>query len=136
MEEPEKNEMNVTNETNGDNGAAGNAAAGAAAGVGYLKGLTEHRIRDAVKDVLAELGGMICDGAKNACALKMATAVTGAMQAVRLAQMDIEPGYYDGISDETLEDTVLAITTLADESMDMMDQYIVDAILLKTKRAK
>ena len=110
------------------------AAAGAAAGVGYLKGLTEHRIRDAVKDVLAELGGMICDGAKNACALKMATAVTGAMQAGRLAQLDIEPGYYDGISDETLEDTVLAITTLANESMDMMDQYIVDAILMKTKR--
>ena len=110
------------------------AAFGAAAGIGCLKGLSETQIRAACKDVLAALGGMICDGAKNACALKMATAVSGAFQAVRLGALDVEPGFYDGINDDTLENSVLAITKLADESMDRMDQDIVDIILAKIHR--
>ena len=109
------------------------AAAGVAAGYGYLRGLTEAQIKGAVKNVISPLAGMLCDGAKNACALKMSIAASGALQSVELAELGVEAGYYDGVCDDSLEDTVSAITQIANETMDMMDDCMVRTILNKTK---
>lgn len=110
------------------------ASAGAAAGIGKLMGLSEAQIRAAVKNTIAPLTGMVCDGAKSACALKMSIAADTAISCAELAAYDVEAGFYDGIADDTLEHTVACITDLANKSMDTMDALMVDAILAKTTR--
>ena len=112
------------------------AAAGVAAGYGYLRGLSQTGIKAAVKNVISPLAGMLCDGAKNACALKMSIAASSALQAVHLAEMGAEAGFYDGVSDEGLEDTVSNVTHLANETMDYLDDCMVRVILNKTNRTR
>ena len=110
------------------------AAAGVAAGVGYLKGLTQAQIRAAVKNVMAPLAGMLCDGAKNACALKMSIAAASALSAVELAAAGVEAGYYDGVADYTLEQTVSCITRIGTAAQELLDRCMVEEILAKQAR--
>ena len=110
------------------------ASAGAAAGIGFLKGLERAQIEAAVKNVISPLAGMLCDGAKNACALKMSIAAKSAVQSVELASLGVEAGYFDGVCDDSLEDTVLAITDIANETMDFVDDCMVRTILKKQER--
>lgn len=112
------------------------ASAGVAAGIGYLKGMDEPQIRGAVKNVISPLAGMLCDGAKNACALKMAIAASTAITSIELAASNVEPGFFDGVSDETLEDTVSCITKIATRSMELLDRCMVDSILEKSERRR
>lgn len=112
------------------------ASAGVAAGVSYLKGMSEKQIRAAVKNVVSSLCGMLCDGAKNACALKMAIATTTALSCVDLAVADVECGFYDGVADDTLEQTVSCITDIATTSTDLLDRCMVDRILKKAERKR
>lgn len=104
------------------------ASAGVAAGYGYLRGLSRRQIEGAIKNVITPLAGMLCDGAKNACALKMSIAAGGALRAVKLAEMGVEAGFYDGICDDSLEGTIDAITQVANKSMDLIDDCIINAI--------
>ena len=110
------------------------ASAGAAAGYGRLLGLDKSAVKAAVKNVMSALAGMICDGAKNGCALKMHVACMSALCFTELAGYGVETGFHDGISDTTLEDAVRNITGIANETMDMTDACIVDVILSKTER--
>ncbi|MBR2671842.1 MAG: serine dehydratase subunit alpha family protein [Oscillospiraceae bacterium] len=110
------------------------ASAGAAAGYGFLLGLDEPAVKAAVKNVMSALAGMICDGAKNGCALKMHVACMSALSFTELAGYGVETGFHDGISDTTLEDAVRNITGIANETMDKTDACIVDVILSKTER--
>lgn len=112
------------------------SAAGISSGVGYLKGRSEQQIRAAVKNVISPLCGMLCDGAKNACALKMAIATTTALSFVDLAASDVECGFYDGVADETLEYTIGCITEIATRTMNMLDECMVDEIVKKTERKR
>ena len=112
------------------------SAAGVSAGVGFLKGMSEQQIKAAVKNVVSPLCGMLCDGAKNACALKMAIATTTALSCVDLAANDVECGFYDGVADETLEYTVGCISQIATRSMSMLDECMVDEIVKKTERKR
>lgn len=112
------------------------ASAGVAGGVGYLKGLNQAQICAAVKNVISPLAGMLCDGAKNGCALKMTIATSTALTAVNLAEDNVELGFFDGMVDDSLSDTVSCITGLACESMELLDKSMVDAILEKTARRR
>lgn len=112
------------------------ASAGVAAGYAYLRDFSESQIRIAVKNAISPLAGMLCDGAKNACALKMSMAVKSALQSVELAGYGVEAGYYDGICDTSLEHTVEAITKIANETMELVDQCMVNVILDKERRKK
>ena len=110
------------------------ASSGAAAGVGYLNGLTERQISAAVKNTIAPLCGMLCDGAKNACALKMQIASDTAFSGVKLAQAGVECGFYDGVADDTLEHTVACVASLATDSLELLDRSMVRQIIMKTER--
>ena len=112
------------------------ASAGAAAGICALRGLSRSQTEAAVKNAISPLAGMLCDGAKNACALKMSAAVRSALQAVELASLGVEAGYYDGICDDSLTDTVSAITDIANQTMDFLDSCMVQTILQKEKRRR
>ncbi len=110
------------------------ASAGVAAGLSYLRGMPRELICGAVKNVISPLAGMLCDGAKNGCALKMAVAVSTAMSACDLAQDGVQMGFYDGMCDNTLEETVACITSVANQSMDLLDRCMVEEILKKANR--
>lgn len=112
------------------------ASAGASAGCAYLKGANEKQLRASVKNSISPLCGMLCDGAKNACALKMAIAATTAISSVALAFRDVECGFYDGVADDTLEETITCITDIAAGSMDLLDRAMVDGILKKSERRR
>ena len=109
------------------------ASAGVAAGVGKLTGLSNDQIKAAVKNTITPLTGMVCDGAKGGCALKMSIAVKTAISGVSLAAGGVEMDVYDGLSDKTLEQTVANITDLANRSLDTMDDLMVETILSKEK---
>ncbi len=79
---------------------------------------------------------MLCDGAKNACALKMAIASAAAMTAVELAEAGVEVGYFDGVADESLEDTVSCITGIATKSQELLDTSMVYSILEKEEKKR
>ena len=108
------------------------ASAGSVGGIAYLYGLSEKQISAAVKNAISPLTGMLCDGAKNACALKMAIATSTAFMAVDLAEADVQVGYYDGVANNSLPDTVACITRIANNSMEMLDKFMVDEILKKS----
>ena len=109
------------------------ASAGVAAGLGRLNGLSEEQIKAAVKNTITPLTGMVCDGAKGGCALKMSVAARTAISSVSMAAYGVEVGFYDGISNDSLEETIANITDLANSSMDTMDNLMVETILSKKK---
>lgn len=112
------------------------ASGGVAGGVAYLRGMDEKHIEAAVKNVIAPLAGMLCDGAKNGCAVKMAIAASTALNAVNLAAADVEVGYFDGVADDTLKDTVTCISHVATQSMALLDRCMTEEILQKEARGR
>lgn len=112
------------------------AASGVAAGISYLKGMGREKTVAAVKNVIAPLAGMLCDGAKNGCALKMSIATTCAFNAVELAEAGVEMGYFDGVADDKLEDTVSCVTGIATKATDLLDRCMVDEIVAKSARRR
>lgn len=112
------------------------SAAGAAGGISYLKRMDEDKIRASVKNAISPLAGMLCDGAKNACALKMAIACSTVITAVELAEAGIQVGYYDGLASDSLEDTVSCITHIATDSQEHLDTSMVRSILEKEEKRR
>ena len=72
------------------------AACGAGAGIAYLKGFDSARIGASITNMLANISGMVCDGAKASCAAKIASAVSAALLAVDLAEQGFSFAAGDG----------------------------------------
>lgn len=105
------------------------AAAGAGAGIAYLRGGGYREISAAITMTLASVGGMICDGAKSSCALKIAAAVDTALFAVDLAMagQGLSPG--EGIVEGDVESTIENIGKIGKDGMKVTDQKILDIML-------
>lgn len=104
------------------------AGAGAAAGITYLLSKDMTKVEEAIKIHLSNLVGMICDGAKGTCALKVGT---GAYEAFMAAMMAIEGTKLEapqGILGNTLEETVENIAVLNNKGFDKVDAMIVKLI--------
>ena len=100
------------------------AAIGAAAAIAWMAGGNETAVGDAVQNVAADVSGMICDGAKPGCALKLATAAGCAVQAAVLAGVGISATSRDGILSEKPEQTIRNLGVLDREGMQKTDQVI------------
>ena len=61
------------------------AAAGAGAAITYLCGGDEEQIENTVINTIANIGGMVCDGAKPSCAAKIATSLQAAILSHKMA---------------------------------------------------
>lgn len=105
------------------------AAIGAAAAITWMKGGTAWMVEAAVKNVAADLSGMICDGAKPGCSLKLATAAGAAVQSAMLALNGISATYRDGIVDQTAEKTIQNLGILDRDGMSGADQVILKLML-------
>jgi L-cysteine desulfidase len=107
------------------------AGAGAAAGVTYLMGGSLDHIAGAIKNIVGDLAGVICDGAKDSCAMKLATAAGAAVHAGLFSLHGIFVQSTDGIIGFTSEQTMENVGTLSSEGMIETDRAILRIMLEK-----
>lgn len=106
------------------------ASCGASAGITYLLGGDFKIAEYAVKNVLASVTGMFCDGAKSTCAIKVLACVTTAVYSAHMAQK--ENGRINqkvGIATESLINTIKNISKLENETSQVMDNTIMEIIV-------
>lgn len=102
------------------------AATGAAAGITWLEGGSIEAMEGTIQNMIANLSGMICDGAKNSCALKLATAASTGVHAAIWSKYGSASGHHEGIVGKTAEDSIKNLGTLSREGMQLTDQTILD----------
>ncbi|SLM29625.1 conserved hypothetical protein [Desulfamplus magnetovallimortis] len=107
------------------------AGAGAAAAIAWLLGGTHEQIGAAVENIIEDLAGVICDGAKNSCALKLDTAAGAAVQAALFAVNGLNVKMTDGIVGQSPEKTIRNIGILSSEGMVETDRVILKIMLDK-----
>ncbi len=102
------------------------AATGAACGIAYLQGGNRETVKKAIKHMAANITGMLCDGAKPGCSLKVHSGITAAIQAAELAlNKDIE-ALADGIIEEDVERTIENIASIGRNGLSCTDKMIID----------
>ncbi len=107
------------------------AGAGATAGVTYLLGGSLGHIAGAIKNLISDLAGVICDGAKSGCALKLSTAAGTAVQSALLSLHGINVKESDGIIDLSPEKTIDNMGELSNEGMIETDRTILKIMMDK-----
>lgn len=107
------------------------AASGVAAAITFLEGGTYQNVCDAITNILGNLSGVICDGAKASCAMKISSGVYSAFDASMLAlnQEVLRPE--DGIVGHSIEETIKNIGELAQAGMKETDEVILDIMVGK-----
>lgn len=109
-------------------GCAIAAGVGSAAGITWMLGGDDRQIAGAAENLLANLTGMICDGAKDNCSIKLSTSAYEAIIASYLAMEDVIVNKNIGIVGDTIEDTINNVGILAREGFVEIDNIIVDII--------
>lgn len=104
------------------------AATGASAALAWLMEGNKDQIDGAIKNMMANISGMICDGAKVGCALKLSTAASTAVQSALLAINNKIVPSKNGIVAETAEDTIKNLGTLSVEGMTITDNVILQVM--------
>lgn len=102
------------------------AATGVSAAITWLMGGSYDQIDNAISNMIADISGMVCDGAKVGCALKLATASAAAVQAAILAVNDSAVPGKNGIVADAVEDTIRNLGILASKGMNVTDGVILD----------
>ncbi len=107
------------------------AATGSAAGITYLMGGNYTEITYAVKNMIANISGMICDGAKPGCTLKVASGVSTAILSAALAMQHSYADATEGIVEDDIDRTIRNLTRIGREGMTQTDDLILDIMLHK-----
>ena len=89
------------------------ASTGAACGIVYLRGGNYNQVCFAIKNMIGNITGMVCDGAKVGCALKVASGVSSAVQSAVLALDNICISENDGIIEKDIEKTIRNLGSIA-----------------------
>jgi L-cysteine desulfidase len=82
----------------------------------------------AVKNLIANLAGMLCDGGKNGCALKLATTAAEAILAAELALGGAGVDSYDGIVGDTPEETIRNLGYVSSHGLARADAAILTVL--------
>jgi len=107
------------------------AGIGASAGVVYLLDGNKGQILGSLYNMVGSIPGMICDGAKNGCAYKLALASGWAVQSALLALKGAIINNTDGIIDPDFKQLFKNLGYLCDPGMIATDQAILDVMLKK-----
>lgn len=100
------------------------AATGSSAGICYLMGGDYDRVVATIKNMVATLTGMICDGAKPSCALKLASGVSTAVVSALVAMEGHCVTPLEGIVDDSIDRTIANLTTIGRDAMNETDDTI------------
>ena len=107
------------------------ASTGAAAGMTYLMGGDYEATCSAIKNMVANLTGMICDGAKPSCSMKIASASSTALMSAMLAVNNRHVTSAEGIISDDIDKTLHNLTSIGRESMRETDRHILNIMVNK-----
>lgn len=107
------------------------ASTGASAGLVHLMGGGFPEVCSAIKNMVANLTGMICDGAKPACAMKITSGVSTAMMSALLAMNDKCVTSQEGIISDDIDRTIHNLTSIGREAMTETDHLVLDIMIGK-----
>ena len=107
------------------------AATGSAAGITYLMGGNYEEITYAIKNMIANISGMICDGAKPGCALKVTSGVATAIFSAYLAMQHSFADSTEGIVENDIDRTIRNLTRIGHDGMQVTDDLILDIMTHK-----
>lgn len=107
------------------------AAAGSGAGITYLHGGNYDDISKTIVNTIANVGGMVCDGAKPSCAAKIASAVDAAILGHQLSAQGNAFKNGEGLVKDGVEATIESFGRLGRKGMEGTDIEIIDIMLGK-----
>lgn len=107
------------------------ATTGSACGVTYLMGGTRQQIGFAIKNMIGNITGMICDGAKPSCTLKVSNGVSTAILSAFLAIDNKVVTSAEGITDEGVDKTIHNLTKIGRDGMNETDRMVLDIMINK-----
>ena len=107
------------------------AATGSACGITYLMGGSRDQIAYSIKNMIGNITGMICDGAKPSCALKVSNGVSTATLSALMAMDNKVVTSIEGITDEDVNKTILNLTKIGSEGMNETDRMVLEIMTHK-----
>lgn len=102
------------------------ASIGSSVGITYLMGGDYNRICASVKNMIANLTGMICDGAKPSCSLKITSGVSTALLSALLAMEGKCVTSSEGIVDDCVDKSIHNLTAIGADAMCKTDELVLD----------
>ena len=108
-----------------------NATMGVSAGLTYLEGGSFEQIGFAMKNMINTIAGMVCDGAKPSCALKMSVGLYSAFVCAELAVHSRVVDATDGLSESDLDCSIHNLGRLGKDGMNQTDDMILDIMTHK-----
>lgn len=100
------------------------AATGAGAAISWLMDGRMEYINGTIQNMIANVSGMICDGAKEGCALKLSTSASVAVKSALLGNSNCTVPAHNGIIGRTVEETIENLGRISNEGMMITDQVI------------
>ena len=107
------------------------AATGSSCGITYLMGGGYEQVTYAVKNMIANITGMICDGAKPSCALKLTSGVSTAVLSAILAMEGKCVTSVEGIIDDDVDRSIRNLTRIGSQGMNETDRLVLDIMTSK-----
>lgn len=107
------------------------AATGAACGITYLMGGDYEQITYAVKNQIAGTTGMICDGCKPSCVLKLSSAASSAFQSAMMAMENIHVASTDGIIEDDVDKSIDNLASIGRYAMLEVDNVVLNIMIDK-----
>ena len=108
------------------------ASIGSSCGITYLMGGEYNDICFAVRNMIANLTGMICDGAKPSCALKISSGVSTALLSAVLAREGKHVTEAEGIIDKDVDRSIHNLTSIGKEAMCATDDMVLNIMTHKS----
>ncbi len=107
------------------------AAIGAGCGIVWLLGGNLQAVYAVINNMIGDLAGIICDGAKTSCSLKVATSVESAFRSALLALDNLEVSGLEGIIEDDIEKSIRNLVKISTQGMEETDRLILDIMVAK-----
>lgn len=107
------------------------ASTGSSCGITYLMGGSYEQVTFSVKNMIANLAGMVCDGAKPSCALKVSSGVSTAVLSAMLAIQNKHVSSVEGIVEDDVDRTIHNMTRMGAEGMNETDRMVLEIMTNK-----
>lgn len=109
------------------------AATGSSCGIAYLMGGGYAEIAATIKNMIANLTGMICDGAKPSCAMKLTSGVSTAVICAIMAMEGHEVSQVEGIIDDDVDQSIRNFATIGRDGMNETDRVVLEIMTTPNK---
>lgn len=107
------------------------ASTGSACGITYLMGGNYEQVAYSVKNMIANLAGMVCDGAKPSCALKVSSGVSTAVLSAMLAIQNRHVSSVEGLIEDDVDRCIHNLTRIGADGMNETDRMVLDIMTHK-----